>query len=1005
MRLLIESLECRRMLSGVVVYSNLDGGAGPASPRPNSSAAAAQFDAAAAAIGNVSIITFEGLPTGPFSSLTVAPGVVLTGADSSGNNQNILNASQFPPDVPLGGFNTTAGGAEFIAQNAGTITFTFASPVQFFGAYFSGVQNFFADAIQFSDGTSQSVRIPTGTVAAGGLAFAGFIDAGSSISSITIDAGTASDSGFDGIGVDDVRYQSPAANKLVFAHAPTSITTGALGPVTVDVEDGNGNLLSSDNSDVTIFVTTSATGALLTGTTTVAAVNGVATFSDLSLGTAGSYTATATDGTFTSAVSPSFTVYAPPKSVGALDPTYGVGGIASHDVGFTSTDGTAQDLKQSVVIGTIGAVPNESFGVTRFNADGSLDTSFGAGGVVSSSFNGTDDAPSAVTVLPSGQILVAGTATTYTNGVAAGSEFVVAEYNADGSVDTSFGDGDGDVLVSFASGAALSNDVLKAMVVNLAGVIYLGGSSDASGNSGTDFALVALNPDGSLDNAAGGKILRDFAGGDDVINSLAVQANSDIVAAGSATVNGVTEIALARFLTTGLIDKHFGTKGTTTTKVRGVFDSASSVVIQPADGEILIGGLSATGSGAALSSDFVVARYTAIGRLDRSFGHGPVITSFGQPSAITQLLLQGNGEVVASGKTISSLAAAVTPDNLELAIARYTTRGVLDTSFNQTGKTIINLGSGAVSAADQQIVTAATIEPLAASSLGAEFAAFISSSQGAESMTTGGAILDAGNNGTNTIEAELVTAGIDLAGSLLATIPAAVTGGAKGVASVAIAEDGTDQATGSVTIELQAATDALGDGATTFKSIPEKINLRHSQHHSYRISFNFPQNLTAGNYYLVAVVDDDALTSYQDLNEQNNLAANPSAVNIAPAFVNLVGASVTATSTFTAGKAARVSFTLTNDGNVIAKGATVVDLRLSYATTIAGGAAIDTAKVAVNLPATPKPHIYHVSFKLPASVAAGTYYLIAVIDPLDSLGVIDKSHSTVVDAVQVVVKG
>ena len=95
----------------------------------------------------------------------------------------------------------------------GTLVFTFATPVQFFGAYLSGVQTaFFADTITFSDGTSQTIFVPgTGTSSTvGELAFVGFTDAGKSISSITITAGLPG-TGQDAIGVDDVRYQSAAA--------------------------------------------------------------------------------------------------------------------------------------------------------------------------------------------------------------------------------------------------------------------------------------------------------------------------------------------------------------------------------------------------------------------------------------------------------------------------------------------------------------------------------------------------------------------------------------------------------------------------------------------------------------------------------------------------------------------------------------------------------------------------------------------------------------------------
>ena len=94
----------------------------------------------------------------------------------------------------------------------GALTFTFARPIQAFGAYFSGIQtNFFADRITFSDGTIQNLSIPgVGTTSSiGALSFVGFTDVGKSISSVRLIASNAL--GADAIGVDDVRFQNIAA--------------------------------------------------------------------------------------------------------------------------------------------------------------------------------------------------------------------------------------------------------------------------------------------------------------------------------------------------------------------------------------------------------------------------------------------------------------------------------------------------------------------------------------------------------------------------------------------------------------------------------------------------------------------------------------------------------------------------------------------------------------------------------------------------------------------------
>jgi hypothetical protein len=204
------------------------------SAHPNSSAAAASFFTAASAIGTVSTITFESAPLGSFSSLTAAPGVIVTGTDINGNNQTIRNTSNSPAFPTLDGFNTTPGGANFIEVQAGTVTFTFATPTQFFGAYLTGVQNFFPDEdITFSDGTSEFIDVPeSGTSGSvGAVDFVGFTDAGKSISSITIDAGSAN-TGADYIGIDDVSYQSATNTTSSVTPEPDSIVlvlTGCLG--------------------------------------------------------------------------------------------------------------------------------------------------------------------------------------------------------------------------------------------------------------------------------------------------------------------------------------------------------------------------------------------------------------------------------------------------------------------------------------------------------------------------------------------------------------------------------------------------------------------------------------------------------------------------------------------------------------------------------------------------------------------------------------------------------
>ncbi len=211
--------------ASTITYAGADLGVLPSSPSgPVSTAAAASFDAAASLLGTESIITFESAPVGAFSTLTVAPGVTVTGTSFSGADQSINDTfdASFPS---LDGYNTTPSGANFVEEMGGTVTFNFATPTQFFGAYLSGVQDFVQDTYTFSDGTSQTIDVPeAGTSpSVGELVFVGFTDAGKSISSVTINAGTT---GFDDIGIDDVRYQSAATAATPEPSSALSLLTG-----------------------------------------------------------------------------------------------------------------------------------------------------------------------------------------------------------------------------------------------------------------------------------------------------------------------------------------------------------------------------------------------------------------------------------------------------------------------------------------------------------------------------------------------------------------------------------------------------------------------------------------------------------------------------------------------------------------------------------------------------------------------------------------------------------
>src|SRR6267154_2786380 len=244
---------------------------------------------------------------------------------------------------------------------------------------------------------------------------------------------------------------------------------------------------------------------------------------------------------------------------GTLDTTFNGTGKATADFG-------AHDLGHTVAVhgdGRIvvaGYTTNESkkqCALACFKANGSLDTSFNGTGKINTNFGGDGDAEGqSVAVQTHGKTVVVGYAT-----VAGVQQFAVERYKTDGALDTSFG-GTGRVLTavgisgSNAAGVALQKDgkiVVAGYAVNNSGRVY-------------DFACLRYNVDGSLDQSFGdhGKITTDI--GDGKASSLAVQDNK-IIVAGSAYDGDNNEFAVVRYNASGKIDMSFNAAGSALTAV------------------------------------------------------------------------------------------------------------------------------------------------------------------------------------------------------------------------------------------------------------------------------------------------------------------------------------------------------------------------------------------------------------------------------------------------------
>ena len=190
-----------------------------------------------------------------------------------------------------------------------------------------------------------------------------------------------------------------------------------------------------------------------------------------------------------------------------------------------------------------GQGPRHDFRLDRSLANLEDDTGFGDQGQVTTDFGGNDDA-FALALPSNGKLVVAGS-----SGLAGVTEFAVARYNNNGSLDSSFGSG-GKVRTS-SLGSAGKPAFANAVVVQSDNKIVAVGFS-TPGAAGSDFTLLRFNVDGSLDPTfgSGGKLTTDFFGGDDAVRAALIQPDGKIVVAGFASQGpgGSRRVAIARYL-------------------------------------------------------------------------------------------------------------------------------------------------------------------------------------------------------------------------------------------------------------------------------------------------------------------------------------------------------------------------------------------------------------------------------------------------------------------------
>ena len=350
---------------------------------------------------------------------------------------------------------------------------------------------------------------------------------------------------------------------------------------------------------------------------------------------------------------------------GDLDLNFGNGGKV---ITFTGFQGISDIVLQPD--GKIVAVGNRLGALARYNTDGSLDASFGTGGIVNYDFNYNG---SSIALQPDGRIVVAGSFCSQST-----CDFAVARYHADGSLDKSFSfDGDGIIIFDMGS-YDFANDV----VIQTDGRIIVVGSSGTANSRNYAFAVARLDMDGSLDTSFGGdgRVVTSLGNFSDLgARAAALQTDGKILVAGQGGSGGfaTADFALVRYNSNGSLDTTFDGDGKVINDVGGGYDGASGVVVQT-DGKIVV-------CGSGYLADTAIVRYNPDGSPDASFdGDGILITNFGfRPSSLG---IQSNGKIIVTGDAIGNAS-------IESAVVRYNPNGSLDASFGSGGITTTDFGN------------------------------------------------------------------------------------------------------------------------------------------------------------------------------------------------------------------------------------------------------------------------------------------------------------------------
>jgi uncharacterized delta-60 repeat protein len=358
-------------------------------------------------------------------------------------------------------------------------------------------------------------------------------------------------------------------------------------------------------------------------------------------------------------------------AAGQLDNTFANDGIfLASNAGIRKSVAAAVAIDSKGRIVVAGETP-EQVSVLRLNSNGTVDTAFGDRGVASIAFFDSTEIATCLVLQSDGKIVIGISFADKPN-------LLLARFDENGAFDTSFGNG------------------------GLANLIFNGGPNtaflvqlpDGKFLVGGGMLIARVTADGKLDTTFGQNGLAPLVA---PANSIVLEPDGKILAISGPAGNIEStplplmsidffpaDSTIVRYNEDGSLDTSFGTQGrrASIVGISGALLQSNGQIV--AVGPIVSKSLAVPGQAITFETAFAVARYNSDGGIDDTFGsEGAVITSFGSapftfPSSV---VIQSDGRIIAAGEVEASFA-----------LARYTSTGVLDTSFGSSGTVLTSIG-------------------------------------------------------------------------------------------------------------------------------------------------------------------------------------------------------------------------------------------------------------------------------------------------------------------------